>query len=149
MVLLLVPYSRVLSYRLVKRAQLQAGGVHISQPTSFKSRVLLRSAGQAYPFPLHNIWQTLRNNIIREFRKEKNQYIGPLPHPLPSLVCRPHGSIWLDSVAPNYSTCISHNFFIFCPICLKFFTQLSTYILLHFKNTKIAEGLTIQVGRFP
>ena len=42
--LLLVPYSRVLSYRSVKRAQMQARGLHISQPTSIKSHVLLRSA---------------------------------------------------------------------------------------------------------
>ena len=41
MVLLLVPCSRVLGYHSVKRAQMQAGGVHISQPTSIKSRALL------------------------------------------------------------------------------------------------------------
>ena len=31
---LLVPFSRVFGYRSVKQAQMQEGGLHISQPTS-------------------------------------------------------------------------------------------------------------------
>ena len=50
---LLVLYSLVLSYLLVKRAQMQVGGLHILQPPSIKSRVLLRSGIQAYPFTFH------------------------------------------------------------------------------------------------
>ena len=108
--LLLLPYSRVLSYRSVKRAQMQAGGLHISQPTSIKSRVLLRSAVQAYPFPLHVTWQRLGSYSIREFRKEKinnsDHYSIPYP-PLPAV--RLAQSDYLHAVMPNYSTCISYS----------------------------------------
>ena len=42
-------------------------------------------------------------------------------YPLPTLITRcAAGSNRLQAVTPNYSTCISYNFFIFCPICLKF-----------------------------
>ena len=41
MVLFLVPYNRVLSYRTVKPAELVAEGVHISQPLSMMSGLLL------------------------------------------------------------------------------------------------------------
>ena len=83
--LLLVPKSQVLSYRSVKRAQMQAGGLHISQPTSIKSRALLRSAVHAYLFSLHIIWQRLGSYSIREFRKEKINTLDHYPTPYPPL----------------------------------------------------------------
>ena len=52
--------------------------------------------------------------------QRKNQYIGPLPHPLPSLAGGMGWLKWLQAVTPNYSNCISYNFLIFCQICLKF-----------------------------
>ena len=84
----LVPYSRVLSYRSVKRAQMQAGGLHISQPNSIKSRVLLRccvQSVQTYPFHLHITWQILGSYSIREFRKEKINTLDHYPIPYPPL----------------------------------------------------------------
>ena len=73
--------------------------------------------------------------IALECLKKKNQYIGPLPHPLPSLACRPLGLFWLQAITPNYSTCISYNF-IFCRICLKFSHKFFTHILIHLKYKK-------------
>ena len=67
----------------------------------------------AYYFTRHFV------RIALKSLQRKNQYIGPLPHSLPSLACRPGLLKWLHSVTSNYSTCISYNF-IFCPICLKF-----------------------------
>ena len=98
--------------------------------TSIKSRALLRSAVQTYLFPLHITWQKLGSYRIREFRKEKINTLDLYPPPtLPCL--RPPGSIWLHVVTPDYSTCIRHNFFIFCPICLKFSRKfLYTYCLI-------------------
>ena len=76
--------------------------------------------------------------IALECLEKKNQYIGPLHHPLPSLACRPLGLFWLQAVTPNYSTCISYNFFIFCPICLKFSHKFPhTYCFILRKYSKI------------
>ena len=48
-----------------------------------KTRVLLKSAVQAYPFPLHITWQIGRsNNAEQHTSKKKKQYIEPLPPPL-------------------------------------------------------------------
>ena len=72
---------------LSKASSDQARGVHILQPTSMKSGVLLRCAVQAFPFPLHIIiWQTLRNKSIREFRKENINTLGHYPTPYPPLL---------------------------------------------------------------
>ena len=60
---------------------MQASGLHISQPNSIKSRVLLRSAIQAYLLPLHITWQILGSNSIREFRKEKINTLDHYPTP--------------------------------------------------------------------
>ena len=64
---------------------MQAGGLHISQPTSIKSRALLRSAVQAYLFPLHITWQILGIYSIGEFRKEKINTLDHYPTPYPPL----------------------------------------------------------------
>ena len=115
---------------------MQAGGLHFWQPPFIKPGVLLRC--QAHPFPLHITWPILGSYSIREFGKQKNQF---LDHYLTSYIphaCRPLGSIWLHSVTPNYLTCVSCNFFIFCPISLtsshKF---LHTYCsILSIKNSR-------------
>ena len=71
-------------------------------------------------------------------KKEKNQYIGPLPHPLASLACSSAGST--DCTRSRLTTqliAISYKFII-CPICLKFSHKfLHIYIIqLHFKHNK-------------
>ena len=57
--------------------------------------------------------------------------------PPPPLVSGMAGHIWLLAFTPKYSTCISYNFFIFCPICLKFshkFLYTYSFILSIKKN---------------
>ena len=67
-----------------------------------------------------------------------------IPHPLPSLSGGTGWLKWLQAVTPNYSNCISYNFFIFCSICLKFshkFLHTYSFILcIKKKNSKICEN---------
>ena len=66
--------------------------------------------------------RNVRRNIIGQFSKKK-QYITPLSHPLPSLkwvAARSNMTAGSKPVTSKYSNCIRYNFFIFCPICMKF-----------------------------
>ena len=77
MVLFLVPYNRVLSYRTVKPAELVAEGLHISQSPSMKSGLLLKSwcAGMPVSFAYYDCY-IVRTSL--DSIQKKNQYIGPL-----------------------------------------------------------------------
>ena len=129
---LFVPYSRVLRYRPVKPSSDQLRGVHIAQPLLMKSRVLLRSGTRHTRF-LSTTWI---GKALDSFHKKK-EYIWPFLHPLPPLVSGMAGHIWLLAFTPKNSTCISYNFFFFCPICLKFlhkFLYTYSFILSIKKN---------------
>ena len=70
---------------------------------------------------------------------EKKKSIHWTITPPPTLPCLPSARFNLTaSVTPNYSTCISYNFFIFCPICLTFSHKfLYTYcFILSIKNSR-------------
>ena len=54
---------------------------HSTSP--MKSRLLLKSAVRAYPFPLHITWQIGRSNNTEQYTSKKKQYIGPLPPSIP------------------------------------------------------------------
>ena len=77
--------NHVLSYPSGKASSDAAGGAYISQPPSITSGVLLRSSVQKYLFPLHISYMTDSLAIALWCLEKKNQHIGPLPHPLPSL----------------------------------------------------------------
>ena len=99
--LLFVPYSRVLRYRSVKQVQMQAGGLHISLPSSIKSRALLRSGVQAYPFPLHITWQIVKYLVaiaLESLEKKSIHWIVTPPPTLPCLL-----SAWLALTTPGHS----------------------------------------------
>ena len=116
--LFLVPYSQVLRYRCVKRAQLIAEG--------YTKRSLL-------PWNLEWYWTSVccqtcflcilhvKNvegislaNLVR-----KNNTLHHYPTPILTRVC--NTSLQYDYTAHvKYSNCIRYNFFIFCPICMKF-----------------------------
>ena len=62
-----------------------------------------------------NVVGILLTNIVR-----KKQYITIFPHPLPSLKCVTSRSNMITAAHVKYSNCIRYNFFIYCPICMKF-----------------------------
>ena len=117
--LLFVPYSRVLRYRCVKPAELMVEGyTERNLPPSKLEWYWTSVCWQTcFLFILHV--RNVRRNIIGQFSKKK-QYITPLPHPLPSRESVSPGTIYLQAVTSKYTNCISYNFFIFCPICMKF-----------------------------
>ena len=87
------PAQSTFEISLSKASSDQAGGVHISQPTSITSGVLLRCAVQAYcclPFLciLHDTHFVTKALESLQKKKSIASYIGPLPHPLHSLACR-------------------------------------------------------------
>ena len=132
--LLFVPYNRVLRYRSVKPSSDQLRGAHIAQPPFMKSRVLLRFGVHVYRFAFHH---SVGTALVDSFHRKK-QYILHLtitPTPTP-LISGSYGRyIYLHLASHNYWTCISYNFFIFCPIC-EIFTQVTTHIQLYFKHKK-------------
>ena len=96
--LFLVPYSRVLRYSCVKRAQLIAEGYTKRHRHSWKLEWYWGVVNSYTRFfcILHvkNVVGILLANIVR-----KKQYITPFPHPLPSLKCVTHkhlAPIWLQ-----------------------------------------------------
>ena len=107
-----------------------------------KSLVLLRSGVHVYWFALHH---SVGKALVDSFHR-KNQYIWPLLRPyhlvrgMTGQAVRP---IYIHLASHNYSTCITYNFFIFCPICLKFSHKfLHTYsFILNIKkqNWKISQ----------
>ena len=117
--LFLVPYSRVLRYRCVKRAQLIVEGYTERGPPPWKLEwywgVVSSLARFLCILHVKNVVGILLANIVR-----KKQYITPFPHPLPSLECVPPRSNMITAAHVKYSNCIRYNFFIFCPICMKF-----------------------------
>ena len=117
--LFLVPYSRVLRYRCVKRAQLTAEGYTERRATPMKAGVILRCCMLPHPFSLHITCQKRGRNIISYYSKKK-QYITPLLHPLLFLECVTPRSNMITAAHLKYSNCIRYNFFIFSPICMKF-----------------------------
>ena len=92
-------------------------------------------------FPLH-IHDTYVVPITLD-RLQKKQYIGPLPHPLPSPWVRIGWWHRLQDITSKCSNCISYNLFIFCPICMKFSHKfLHTYcfiLCIKKKKSKIYE----------
>ena len=64
-----------------------AGGGYISQPPSITSGVLLRSSVQSSVIPLSFAYYMTRHFVAIALwcLEKKNQHIGPIPHPLPSL----------------------------------------------------------------
>ena len=134
--LFLVLYNRVLSYRSVKPAQKRREG-YIFRNLSLWSLVCywgLECWHTSFLCILHD------RHFVRiafDSIQRNNQYIGPLPHPLPSLACGTAGPIWLHAITSNYSTCKSYNFFIFCTIFLKFphkFLHTHSFILTIIKH---------------
>ena len=122
--LFLVPYSRVSSYRSVMPAELMAEGY------TFRNLLLWHlewywglchvcSGTAARPLSFAFTWHIRRSNNTRQVTKKK-KYIGPLPHPLPSPWMGIGWWHWLQAITSKCSNCISYNFFIFCPICMKF-----------------------------
>ena len=55
-------------------------------------------------------------------------------------ICRETGQFCIHLVSPNYSTCISYNFFLFLS---EVFIQVSTHILLHTRYKKKLKVKTI------
>ena len=118
---LFVPYSRVLRYRCVKPSELMAEGYTERSLPPWKLEWYWTSVccHTCFLCILHVI--NVRKNIIGQLSKKK-QYITPLPHPLLSLksVFPCYTLTTGGNVLSTYSNCISYNFFIFCPICMKF-----------------------------
>ena len=117
--LFLVPYSRVLRYRCIKASSADCGGLHERGPPPWKLEwywgVVSSLARFLCILHVKNVVGILLANIVR-----KKQYITPFPHPLPSLECVPPRSNMITAAHVKYSNCIRYNFFIFCPICMKF-----------------------------
>ena len=73
-----------------KASRADGGGAHSTAPPPMKSHVLLKSAVQAYQFPLHIAWQIGRSNNTRQHTsKKKNNTLDhypppPIPTPYPS-----------------------------------------------------------------
>ena len=65
-----------------------SGGARSTAPTPcMKSRVLLKSAVQAYPFPLHIAWQIGRsNNTEQQTSKKKKKKNNTLDHYSPPIL---------------------------------------------------------------
>ena len=72
-----------------KASRADGGGAHSTAPPPMKSHVLLKSAVQAYQFPLHIAWQIGRSNNTRQHTSKKKTIHWtiipppPYPHPLP------------------------------------------------------------------
>ena len=78
-------------------------------------------------------------NIVR-----KNNTLHHYPTPYPPSCVYHLARIWIQAVTSKYSNCISYNFFIFCPICMKFSHKfLHTYCFIFcikMKKSKISEN---------
>ena len=120
------PYSRYLSYYSVKQAQIRREGYIFRNlsPWSLVCYWGLVSRHTRFLCILHDRHLVA---IALESLQRKNQFIWPLPHPIPSLACGPAGTIWLHSVTSNYSTCISYNIFIFVRFVWNFHTIFYTH----------------------
>ena len=98
---------------------------------------------QAYPFSLHITWQIGRSNNTEQHTSKKNNTLDHYPPLSPPPTPYPSSALWLQASAFNYSNCISYNFFIFCPICLKFshkFLHTYSFILsIKMQNWKIRQ----------
>ena len=121
--LFLVPYSRVLWYRCVKRAQLIARGYTERSPPPWKLEwyccVVCSHTRFLCILHVKNVVGISLANIVRK----NNTLITPFPHPLwslPSLECVTPRSNMITAAHVKYSNCIHYNVFIFCPICMKF-----------------------------
>ena len=117
--LFLVPYSRVLRYRCVKRAQLIAEGYTERSPPSWKLEwywgVVCCHTRFLCILHVTNVEGIPLANLVR-----KNNTLHHYPHPLPSLECVTPRSNMITAAHVKYSNCIRYNFFIFCPICMQF-----------------------------
>ena len=124
---LLIPYSRSSFELLLGKAISDAGGRATYFATSFYQVSSVTDVRcPDHGGTRHNRFLCILHDrylvsiALESLEKKKSIHCGPLTHPLPSLACRPPGLPWLHPVTPNYSNCISYNFFIFCPICLEF-----------------------------
>ena len=116
---------------LRKASSADCGGLHRTQPTAVKAGVILRCCELYTRFLciLHvkNVVGILLANIVR-----KN---NTLHHPLHSLECVTPRSNMITAAHVKNSNCIRYNFFIYCPICLKFSHNiLHTYSFIFYHN---------------
>ena len=107
---------------LRKASSADCGWLHRTHPTPVKAGVILRSqwgvvsSHTRFLCILHvkNVVGILLANIVRK----KIHYT--ITHPLPSLECVTPCSNMITATHAKYSNCIRYNFFIYCPICMKF-----------------------------
>ena len=64
---------------------------------------------------VRNVITISLDNLVR-----KNNTLHHYPTPYPRSTAYRLAPIWLQALTAKYSNCISYNFFIFCPICMKF-----------------------------
>ena len=116
---LFVPYSRVLRYRALQPSSVRRESYTERSLPPWKlewywSVVYCRSCFLCI-LPVKNVVGISLANILRK-NNTLHHYSTPYP---PSSVLH-LATIWLQALTSKYSNCISYNFFIFCPICMKF-----------------------------
>ena len=95
---------------------------------------------------VRNIVQMSLDNLVR-----KNNTLHHYPTNYPPSSAYRLAPIWLQALTSKYSNCISYNFFIFCPISMKFSQNiLHTYsFILSIIKHSLLENLTIFWVAFP